>query len=136
MAKKIMGTGLTREEIMEYSDNMRESISNHIADHGKVTITELAAAFEVSRDQIRCYLKYLVTAKNVYSAMIEKTLYYSPTGLSYTKTYPRDDTGKSQKPNPYARTVRLMDKHQPRPADGKRKLNPYSSTSMAMFETS
>lgn len=136
MAKKIMGTGLTREEIMEYSDNMRESISNYIADHGKVTITELATKFEVSRDQIRCYIKYLVTAKNVYSTMVDKTLYYSPTGLPYAKTYPPDPSGQGIKPNPHARTIRLMDKHRPKPAEGERKLNPYRSTSMAMFETS
>jgi len=114
--KRIMGSGMTRLEILHHSDEIRQQVFDHICVTGYGTVGNLARLFNITRDQTRSHLRNLLATKTI--EMINprgkgftSDAYYIPTGRHY---YPPDREAKvEQAPKniiPGARQIRLLDK--------------------------
>lgn len=145
--KKIMGSGMSREEILKYSDEMRQKVFEHIQVTGRCAVGYLSRVFNLSKDQTRCYVRYLATHKNVELVYAREgrhpaDAYYVPTGRQYISAIATTAPKDAPVITPGARHIKLLDK-KPTPMtleERKRLRNSngnvsgFRGSSMSMFE--
>lgn len=143
-AANISRTGMTRQEIFERSDRLRQELLALIQSNGPTTIRVLAGRMKLSYDAVRSYGNHLVVIGAAEKRKVGMDTEYTATGLPYkdirkqssVKCTDKEETNAT----PHLRIIRLLDRKPYEVSKDEHNANRRSvksavrGSSMAMFD--
>lgn len=143
----IYKSGMTRTEIFERTDKLRQELLNTLASRGATPVRTLAVILGVSYDSARTYGNYLVTIDAAVKYKDGLDTYYEATGNPYVQQSRKVGSKKPDADavmpavNPNLRVIRLLDRSPSDVSKYEHMANRRSSnmavrgSSMAMFDS-
>lgn len=138
----IYRTGITRAEVFERTDRLRQEVLALITKRGATPIRVIASQLEISYDAARNYGLYLVAIEAATNYKIGLDTFFEPTGKPYyaqkrwagTKkpADPSKPAPAEAAPNKHLRVIRLLDRKPEAVSKYEHKANRRSNNGMAV----